>query len=139
MTLEIRRRASFSSVATTSVPGTAQTNHVDSAYQDILSGSISTDGFGEQKNIIISGVNSTGVIRISATLPFQVARRAADTPDYSVEEGLADWINEEDDQIQFRVVADGDAGWKLQAKDSSGDIGVVEWVFTEETILTFPL
>ena len=139
MTLEIRRRASFSAAETSSVSGTSSTNHVNDAYQAILGGSIGSDNFGEQKNIILAGVNSTGIIRVSAVIHFQVTRRSADTPDYSVEEGVADWMNGEDTDIQFKVIDLGDTGWSLQVKDSSANAGVMDWTFTEETILTFPL
>jgi len=138
MSLEVRRRASFV-IGDSAVEGNSQTNHVDSTYQDIASGSIATDNTGEQKKIYASGVNSTGVKRITGVLPFQVTRRSADTPDFKVVGGLANWENEEDLDVQFRVVADGDNGWIAQVKDQGGNIGTLDWTFTIETKQSFAL
>jgi len=141
MPLEVRRRATTPPLDGAVTGGPVQTNHVaaDKAYKDITSGTIATDNIGEEKIIYLNGKNATSLITFGFVLPFKVTRRTADTPDFKVEEGNSGWKNEEDIQIQPRIIADGDTGWKLQVKDQSGDIGAIDWTFRIETKQTFAL
>ena len=136
--LEVRRKAGIPAVGS-GITGEITTPHVDALYQDIASGSLSTDNTAAQKIAYVTGKNSTSVIIVAAVLPFLVTRRTADTPDYTVVEGVADWQNTEDPDIQWRVVADGDNGWIAQVKDQSADIGDIDWTFKIETKQTFAL
>ena len=136
--LEVRRKSGIPS-PDTAITGEVTTAHVDATYQDIVSGTLSSDNTSAQKTIWLNGKNSTSVIVLAFVLPFLVTRRTADTPDYTVIEGVSDWQNDEDEDIRPQIIADGDNGWKLQVKDQSGDIGDIDWTFRIETKQTFAL
>jgi len=138
MSLEIRRVVSLV-VADGSdvVEGTVATAHGDTGWKDIFGASIATDNVGEQKLAFLVGNRNGGLTNLSYQLPFLVTRNDAENPDYAVEEGASSWANAEDESIEVRIIADGDNGWKIQARDTDGLAGNIDWNYRIETKQTF--
>jgi len=60
-----------------------------------------------------------------------VTRRGAESPSaYSVDVGTESWLVKQDGDIEFQIVAVGDTNYQIEAVDSSGDLGIVDWKYS---------
>ena len=121
------------------VTGDITVDHTTTGYKLITAAALPDDLTGQDKVIHLFGKKPDGTITFNFILPFTVTRRDANSPDYTVEEGSSQWMNEQDENIRARVVANGDIGWKAEANVQGGGFGNIDWDFRIKTIHTFTL
>jgi len=110
------------------VRGTASTDHSGTTAQIIASFEL-VDDTQENLEIVLNGRDSTGDKRVSYTLDVQATRKVDAGDDYNVNEGSQSFMNQEDEDLNVEVVANGDANVLIRAKHEVGSAGTWEWDF----------
>ena len=103
------------------IRGNDTTSHPDDSPKAIVGFTLPLDDLSQTVMVTVISKNSTGSIRLSTHIQALVTRRSADSPDYTVDIGHQALMNSEDLDIEYDLVANGDAGINLRVTDTSGD------------------
>lgn len=122
------------------IRGNGDTVHADDSPKALVGFTLPKDLLQQTLMITVTSKHSSGTIRTATVIFLMVSRVDADSPNtYSAEIATINNMRSEDPDLEYDVVANGDAGINITLTDSSSDAGTINsnfqiWVLDEQIL-----